>query len=232
MGRHVGLRMWCAGICLLLVAAGCAHPTGVGGYFADRGRDSVEMFKGSAGYAWGIHARAEALVTGAGMGIARGRKYGWDGAGGVGAASWDKIAASAWVPILFEYNVDARGVEPGAALGPFTALRLTDKRPPTLPADLVYLRADAIKAGYNWRMQRRALPKWTALADRYWIEADVTAMPVSVRFGFNALEFLDWLTGWGGLDVLGDDRHVKCAVAEESARMQVGGSPPTSAGGG
>ena len=191
----------------ILTVVGCARPDSMGGYFMDRGRDFGECFKGSAGYGWGIHARAEALITGAGMGMARGRKFGWDGPGGVGTAQWSKIAASAWVPIVFEYNVDARAVEEGAALAPFTALRLADKYPPELPAEFVLLRADAIKAGYNWRLQRREVPKWTRLADRYWIEADVTAMPVSLRLGFNALEFLDSLVGLGCLDMLGDDRH-------------------------
>jgi len=193
---------------LLLLAAGCAQPRSVGSYFANRGRDFAECFKGSAGYGWGVHARVEAILIGAGMGLARGRKYGWDGAGGVGQAAWNKIAASAWLPIIFEYNVDARGVAPGAALGPFTELRLADKTRPDLPAELVLLRGDAVKSGYNWRLQKRPVAKWTRWADLYWIEADVTAMPVSLRFGFNPTEFLDWLGGLACFDILGDDRNV------------------------
>ena len=146
---------------LLLLGPGCARPRSVGSYFGNRGRDFAECFKGSAGYGWGVHARVEAIVIGAGMGLARGRKYGWDGAGGVGRAAWNKIAASAWLPILFEYNVDARGVTPGAALGPFTELHLADKTRPDLPAELVLLRGDAVKTGYNWRLQKRPVPKWT-----------------------------------------------------------------------
>ena len=192
----------------ILTVAGCACPDSMSVYFMDRGRDFGECFKGSAGYAWGIHARAEALIVDAGMGMARGKKFGWDGPGGVGRAQWNKIAASALVPILFEYNVDARGVEKGAALGPFITPRFGDKIPPELPADLVHLRAIAIVTGYNWHLRQRELGKGTRVADLYWIEADVTAMPVSLRVGFNPTEFLDWLIGLGCLDMLGDDRHV------------------------
>jgi len=191
---------------LLLCLIGCARPASVGGYFADRGRDFVECFKFSGGYGWGVHARAEALITGAGLGVARGRKCGWDGPGGVGEWTWEKMASSAWVPIVFEYNVDARGVDEGAALGPFVTPRFGDESPPDLPAELVYLRGYALVTGYKWRLQRRELRKGTRVADLYWIEVDTTVMPVSLRVGFNPAEFFDWLVGWGCLDMLGDDR--------------------------
>jgi len=193
---------------LPLCVCGCAVPNGVGGYFADRARDLGEAFNFSGGYAWGVHARAEALIVGGGMGLARGKKYGWGGAGGVGNAHWRKIAASASVPILFQYDVDARGVDEGAPLGPFVKPRFGDTQPPDLPADLTYLRGQAIVTGYRWVMRRRSLPKGTRVADLYWIEADVTVMPASLRVGFNPAEFLDWLVGWGCLDMLGDDRNV------------------------
>ena len=200
--------LWISLSLLLLLAAGCAAPRSVGGYFVDRGRDFGECFKFSGGYAWGVHARAEALIIGAGLGLARGSKYGWDGPGGAGQWRWRKIASSAWVPIVFEYNVDARGVDRGAPLTPFVKARFGDSDPPDLPADLVYLRGRAIKTGYNWAIRRQSLPKGTRVADLYWIEADVTVMPASLRAGFNPVEFLDWLAGIFCLDMLGDDRHV------------------------
>lgn len=201
---------------LLLSLVGCARPNSPGGYFADRGRDFIECFKGSAGYGWGLHARAEALITGAGIGLARSRKYGWDGPGGAGASSWDKVAVTAWVPIIFEFNMDARGVDEDARLGPFVTPRFGDDDPPELGADLVYMRGVAIVTGYKWRLRRKPVSKGTRVADLYWIEVDTTVMPVSLRLGFNPTEFLDWLAGWGCLDMLGDDRHVVRAAPDES----------------
>ncbi len=206
--QRLRLAAWGVSALLLTCVCGCAQPRGFGGYFADRGRDFVECFKFSGGYGWGAHARAEALIFGAGAGLARCSKYGWDGPGGAGDWRWRKVAASAWVPIAFSYNVDARGVDEGAPLGPFVKPRFGDTRPPDLPAELVYLRGQAVVTGYSWRRQRRTLPKGTRVADLYWIEVDATAMPVSLRAGFNPAEFLDWLVGWACLDMLGDDRHV------------------------
>jgi len=208
--HRLGSRIaWMGVLAVLIAGAGCARPNSIGGYFADRGRDFGEMFKFSGGYGWGVHARAEALITGAGLGLARGEKFGWDGPGGVGAWQWEKIASSGWVPIVFEYNVDGRGVDDGAALGPFVMPRFGDEIPPELPAELVYLRGQAIVTGYKWRSQRRPLTKGTRVADLYWIEVDTTVMPVSLRVGFNPTEFLDWFVGWASLDMLGDDRNVR-----------------------
>ena len=42
-------------------------------------------------------------------------------------------------------------------------------------------------------------------ADRCWIEADVFAAFVGLRFGFNLVQFVDFLGGFTTLDILGDD---------------------------
>ena len=206
--RQWPLRMLWAAPLLLGLLAGCARPRSVGGYFVDRGRDFVECFRLSGGYAWGVHVRAQALIIEAGMGVARGKKYGWDGPGGVGKWHWRKITCSAWAPIVFEYTTDARGVDEDAALGPFLRPRFGDAEPPELPADLVCLRGGALVTGYNWRQQRRAIPKGTRVADLYWIEVDATVMPASLRVGFNPAQLIDWLAGFACLDMLGDDRWV------------------------
>ncbi len=197
-------------VTLLSVAvSGCARPDSFGGYFADRGRDFAESFRISGGAAWGVHVRVDALLDEVGFGLARGHKFGWDGAAGVGRAHWRKIGASAWLPIVFNYHVDARGVDPDADLGPFLMWRFGDRRPPTLPAETWHLHGQAIVTGYNWHCWREEPPKGTRVGDLYWIEADATVILVSFRFGLNVAEFVDWLGGQFFLvDMLGDDRHL------------------------
>ncbi len=191
----------------LLLAAGCAAPQSVGGYFADRGRDFAESFRLSAGPGVGLHARVNAIVLFAGEGFSRAEKYGWDGAGGVRGPHWSKLAVTVWIPILFGYDSDVRGLDEGAPWRYFLKPHFDDPRPLAFAAEVAHLSGHLMLTGYDWRYHRRGIRRGTDLADRSWIEVDATAAVLSVRAGFNPAEFFDFLIGLGCLDILGDDRH-------------------------
>jgi len=204
MTRHLFIGVLLAAI----LAAGCAAPRSVGGYFADRGRDFGESFRLSAGPGIGLHARVNAIILFAGEGFARAHKFGWDGAAGIPSAHWDMLAMTVWVPILFDYDSDVRNLDKGTPWRYFLKPHLDDPRPAALPADVAYLSGHLIFTGYYWRYNRRDIRRGTDLADRSWIEADATAAVLSVRAGFNPAEFFDFLLGLFCVDILGDDRHV------------------------
>ena len=200
------LCLMVAGLVAVLLT-GCAHPQGVGDYFADRGRDFAHCWRVSGGYGLGLHVRARAIIFEAGEGFAWGRDFGYDGPAGASPPAWNKLAASITVPIIFDYDVDVRGLEDGASWEPFLKLRyppeLTPKHLPV--ADTTWLKSGAMVIGYSYKDVSRELPPWTKVADYFWVQAEATPIFVSVRFGFNPLEFIDWLAGIGCLDVLGDD---------------------------
>ena len=191
----------------VIVLTGCAHPKGVGDYFADRGSDFAHCWRMSGGYGLGLHVRARAIILDAGEGFAWGRDFGYDGPAGAQPPAWNKLAASITVPIIFDYDVDVRGLADDAEWKPFLRLRYPEELlPHHLPeADVTWLKSGAMVIGYSYKDISRTLPPWTKVADYFWVQAEATPVFVSVRFGFNPLEFLDWLAGIGFLDPLGDD---------------------------
>jgi len=188
---------------------GCAAPHDAGEYFGDRVRDFADCWRASAGPALGLHVRASAIILQAGEGFAWGRDFGWDGPGGAFPPTWRRLSCTAWVPIVFFHDVDIRAFPPDAPWKPYLAVRLGESPPPNLAAaDVTDITTDALVTGYRWKHHGRTLPRWTRVADLYWVEADVTPLLFSVRFGFNPLEFLDWLAGLVCVDMLSDDHFV------------------------
>jgi len=208
------LMMPAAALCLAL--AGCAQPRNFTGYLADRSRDLVETVRLSAGVGLGLHARA--AVTSylfVGEGYAYTHMFGWDGAAGVNQWQWNRLAASAGIPFVMDYDVDARALDPGADWSVFTRLHYGEKQPKEFAAKYVSLTSCVfLSDSYLWTCNRRTLLPGTRQADFYWVEADATALVLSARAGINLAELADFVGGLFCLDMLGDDRFVIPSLPE------------------
>lgn len=204
------MRLILAGV-LLAALTGCVTPTGVGGYFADRGSDFGACFRGSGGPALGLHARARALIFGYGLGFAYGHSYGWDGQVGATGPGWNKLASSWGVPLIWNYDVDVRNIQEGASWSPFLKMYYHEKMPAEFDAEVTDFGGWLLLGTIPYGAKRLKFPTSAGMryADNYgWIEVDATPLIANVRVGFNLVHFIDFLAGWFCLDMLDNDRHV------------------------
>jgi hypothetical protein len=222
-------------ILALLLLTGCATPDSVGGYFVARGNDFADMWRITLGPALGLHVRARAVIFQVGEGFSVGHDYGWDGRAGARVATWNRLSYSMWVPIAFNHDVDVRGYDPENLWEPYMRIRLGEPRPPAgkqpedmLPAQIIEYRTSAILTGYRHRYYEREPRRWTRVADYYWIGAEATPAILTIRFGLNPVELLDWLGGIYCLDLLDDDGFGKPAM--EKKKPESATQPETAQG--
>ena len=198
-------------LCLLALslAAGCAAPRTVGEYFGDRARDAADCVRLSVGYGAGLHLRAHLpYLPPAGYGTApRLRMYGWDGPAGAGAAAWDQTAGSLFLPPVIWVDADGRSPDLERLVG-------AASQPPSEPT--AFRGVWRFKAaGLLWpdsAMYRteylRTIPPGTERADAWWLGIDATLGYVSIRAGVNPAQIADFILGFAGIDLLGDDHWV------------------------
>jgi hypothetical protein len=75
----------------------------------------------------------------------------------------------------------------------------------------------------SWAVQTEALENQRVVVDHFGMELGAFAGVVGVRLGFNVAEFTDFMLGWVGLDILGDD--VETAESEPPAAKATGTAP-------
>lgn len=196
---------------LLALLTDCVTPTSVGGYFADRATDFSACFRCSGGPALGLHVRARFLFLDEGFGFAYGRSFGWDGQSGAAGLGWNKLAATFGVPLIWSYDVDVRDIDDGASWAPFLKMYFGSKPPSDCHADVTDFSGWLLLWTIRYGAKAMRFPTSPAMrmADSYgWIEVDTTSLITNVRFGFNAIHFVDFLCGWFCLDPLENDRNV------------------------
>lgn len=193
---------------VLLLASGCA-------YLEDRGRDFLDCFQASvdAGVGLGADARVGPLGIGSGYwtgysvglqrkaaaGLWRETAMGFPLTQVVGAIRFSDAdmatAISSALTMTSSTWVEHRWVQEWLG-GPSKA----PKDLPVLPLARYHLLFVVPDFCYPTEPDRRR-ESWT---DSFWIEGSVRVF-LGVRAGFNPAEFLDFLLGWFGVDIAGDD---------------------------
>jgi len=81
--------------------------------------------------------------------------------------------------------------------------------------------------GYDDELYLEPRGEWEKFADRSWLEADIFAVVVGGRVGFNILQALDFIIGWTTVDILEDDRPTN-VIARYGAGLirQIGAAYP------
>ncbi len=198
-------------LCLLalFLAVGCAAPRTVGEYIGDRARDAADCIRLSAGYGAGLHLRAHLPhLPPVGYGAApRLRMYGWDGPAGAGSPAWDQTAGSLFLPPVIWIDADGRSPDlqrlvraasqPPSEQAPFRGV-WRFKAAGLLWPDSAMYRTDYL----------RTIPPGTERADAWWVGIDATVGYVSIRAGVNPAQIADFVLGFAGIDIFGDDHWV------------------------
>lgn len=169
---------------LAACAAGCASPQA---YFLDRGRDAADILTASVGYGAGVQVRAAVVQTGL--------FYNHDVAGLRGGDFFGGIPASQvteWSALLPIVPVEHQGVFAGSYSWQNTGTGLRRSKTFDARQDIPFLCPMAAD-GSAW-----------GNGQAYQIEA-AAGLGLTLRVGFNPAELLDFLFGWIGLDLLGDD---------------------------
>ena len=201
------------------LAAGCN--TAVGNYFANRGRDLGECFRGELGVGLGIGGG----VRGAGLadvglgfgGISRTTGIGWVYGDGF-AFSADKVQGHAtsdfevWLP-FYHRSAD------NSALG-MHLQRLGGRQHDCfwlLPAAFHSIndRVSSTLRYSPWSPKVNDAHVAWARVHAFDVEVSAYALLIGVKVGFSPGEFVDFLLGWFGLDIAGDDRAWKPPLAPE-----------------
>jgi|GEM_PF-2029595 len=216
----LALLLGCAGL------FGCATP--VGNYFLNRVRDFSECFIFEAGIGYGLDVHilcTDAISTGAGyshtnvVGICHGKAY--DGSNlhqGLPVSPFFAIFGSegGFPPIWITDGVAA--VNP---TGPAPKTNLPRYNTQSfLFINLLAFTSGDLEGGTGWRNKYYYPNEDLAVFD---VEVAVTAGFFSLRVGFSLGQFVDFLLGWFGVDIGGDDRGYKAppprqAPAEKTIR--------------
>jgi len=215
---------------LLALGSGCAQ---FGSYMKDRGNDFLDCFKLQAGL--GLIADAEARATdlfSAGAGLAGGTRWGIDGRHIVGFGErmgLDLHVGFPFAPIGFwifqrsredednesngigryfytDYNIKEGGSE-CIIVPPETWSRRTSKS--ILFLDMTIF--ERYREPEEWPVNEEGLKtfyieKERKLIDAFEFEVGAT-LGISARVGFSLGQFLDFITGWFGVDLAGDDTN-------------------------
>ena len=198
---------------LLLVPllGGCA---GLGEYFADRGRDLGDCVRGSAGLGYGLYAEAEATALVhpcAGIGdvsYTPKQTLRWDPRplppGRVRTAAFPTLLVG-WP--IYRAELRSMGYEdtmPGwrGFFAPFFLMgnEYVSGRSHSLLGGHLLLR-DPLLEPPPPETRAERLSRWS------WFGGSATAGFVTIDAGVNPLEFVDFLLGWFGVDLLGDDKR-------------------------
>jgi hypothetical protein len=198
---------------LLLLGSGCAD---FKTYMRDRGNDLADCFTVRYGMACGIGARVQVTsYTGASVGFLYAEnKKGWYGREPFSQYStlyerdmWvgmPFIQLISWIP--FVSNNDST---PMKRIAGFTCLLLgTDIRRSrgSLPEAVNVLGINFGDAFISEGVKHGSHKDSTPLLRRnFFIEVSIPLLYVGFDFGFNPVEFVDFLLGWTTLDITGDD---------------------------
>ncbi len=184
---------------LLAIGAGCAD---FKTYMRDRGNDLADCFTARAGVAFGAGARAQFTNY---LSVSVGGSWEMRKVGYYGRTPVDTKGMWLGIPCLqilsprvFFADVDSDPMQ--AILGLFlvaTDLRGYEEEP--LPGGLWLF-------GFlRWGSSDEGEPSTPFLRKEFFIEAGATLGVVGFDFGFNPVEFIDFLLGWTTLDITGDD---------------------------
>jgi hypothetical protein len=193
----------------LLLLSGCAGP---GSFLEERSRDLGESVRASAGLGLGLYAEAQAtslLHPSVGLGdlsLTPKRTIGWDPRplppGRVRTAAFPTLLVG-WPAYRAELRrMGYEDTTPGwrGFVAPFILLGThhVEGRSNSLLGLHQFLRNPLLEPPPpETRAQR-----WSR---RSWLGGSVTAGVVTADVGLNPLELLDFLVGWLGIDLLGDD---------------------------
>ena len=184
-------------------AAGCQSP--VGRYFANRARDFGECWRVEVGAAMGLGVGVNApglahVGLGGGKSSAR-SSLGWDyGHAFAFRASSDsphEALIEFWLPLPLPFPGDPSPTFLSHVAGPSRLRRGSDDHKCVGWLPCVWDLASAPSVQDPW-------PRWRAI-HAFDIEVAAYAGLLHARLGFSPGEFADFLLGWFGLDLAGDD---------------------------
>jgi len=199
------MRIKCFG--MLLLAAVLVSTTGCH-YVSRRGHDFADMFKLSGGLHLGVSASARAFIFGYGAGAAQSYRVGIEKKGIFG--QWEEFevgfpAINAWGIYDLADGMYRNGESLERALGALYNQAFEEGF--AGPRREVYIPIIAMPLSYE-ESAEGGIKEKHRFAEYCWVEGGGGAL-LSVRAGFNPLEFIDFLAGWTTLDIIGDDDRVK-----------------------
>ena len=168
---------------LLVLAAGSALSAGCSprSYFADRWNDAKDVFTVAGSFGAGAQARIGPVHVGAivGRGTAGLRNGEFAASGGGGSDVMELLFMPLELSPPLVFSVDA--------------------------ADVGFSRG---KAYDMWSGLPFLTTEWSSVHAHYYSQIEVVAgVGVMVRLGFNPGELLDFVFGWFGVDIYGDDYY-------------------------
>ena len=190
---------------MLLLLGLNAITTGCATYMVDRGRDAADVFTVTVG--GGVGAKARIGPANAGL-IFQNDKYGLRG-GFIGDQDSGRMAEI--IPATHDLQLLVIGME-GYEPPPGTAAE----------------RKKQFGAESRWPFIHKLAPYRPCPS--YYTQVDVViALGLSVRIGFNAGEFVDFLLGWSAIDIYGDDLE-KEQESNQALHGTAGGRADASSG--
>jgi len=189
-----------------LAGGGCATP--IGQYFADRALDFGDCFIAEAGVGIGVDVHilcTDMISTGAGIsyvnvvGVRHGKKC-------TGRNVHIGLPFSPFVALLFYKQGDYSFPPLWVTDAIITGSQPKGMPNPTYPryetSSVLFVNIPGVLGREDWDWRRNYPNEELAAFD---IEVGVTAGLFSLRVGFSIGQFVDFLLGWFGVDIGGDD---------------------------
>lgn len=186
-------KIWIAFL-LPALACGCVGTPDAGTYFSRRAADFSEVWMVGAGYGYGVHGKAYTVLFPVSYGYSRTHEFGWDGRRPVHDYSWYRESAGAFLPPVGFADVELLSSR---------AADWDEFRGETPPGDCEYyyvVDCCALQA-------KEPVVKTSKGDSRYdtMLGLEATAGVASARLGIDPVQFIDFVLGCLGLDIVNDD---------------------------